>query len=516
MILLIFIILGLVIGLIRGGGLSGLVNIGLHGVWLVFLAAAAELTIYVLPGYIPWLFPEFLIPIQIIRFLPLVIFVLINIRKYGIWLAALGLALNIVVIVSNGWRMPVAWQAPLVPGLESTVQKIADGRIPEYFVMPGPREATMWFFSDIIPCRIGPSAYASIGDMALGIGLLLLIEHAMARYSIGRHARGSLAPRLGRHGASVPEREAPQKTIKATLEDPKPESKLVGPNQAHLRDEATLVHSKTAVGAVSPKTNSYKDVSDVSPEFLPLSGPLAAEETKKVIPIKLSPRLQTIAFMIDSRAAVADVGCDHGKLSAYLALSGCPKVIAVDVSAKSLAKTRELVREMGIGNVVQTRVGDGLKKLKPGEANVIVMAGLGGQTIVEVLESGARQVGEVDKLVLQPMNSVGMVRRWLADSGFQISDEQLAEEDGRIYQVLAATPGQDSRPPMSLFDLEVGHLLVSRRHPLLGKLLQNKLEIIDTILSEIADKATPKAEARRNELIELRGRCVEALEWFAR
>ncbi len=515
MILLIFILLGLGVGLVRGGGLSGLVNIGLRGVWLVFLAAAAELTIYVLPGYLPWLFPEFLIPIQIIRFLPLAIFVIINIHKYGMWLSALGLALNIAVIASNGWRMPVAWQAPLIPGLEATVQKIADGRIPEYFIMPGPREATLWFFSDVIPCHIGFSGYASVGDVALGIGLLLLIEHSMARYSLGRHMRGSLAPRLGRHGATISESDHSPMTADIIMETPKPEHESGAANPSKPGAGARLAATTKAADADSSHADRYENETGSGPEILPLSGPLAVEEPERMIPIKLSPRLQTIAAMIDCRAAVADVGCDHGKLSAYLALSGCPKVVAVDVSAKSLSKTRELVRELGLGGVVQTRVSDGLKKLKPGEAKVIVMAGLGGQTISEVLASGARQAMAADMLVLQPMNSVGTVRRWLVDNGFQITDEQLSEEDGRIYQVLAATPGQDSRPPMSLFDLEVGHLLMSRRHPLLGNLLQHKLDIIDTILNEISDKSTPKAEARRNELIELRGRCVEALEWFA-
>ncbi len=511
MTLLIFIIAGLVIGMARGGGLSGLVGIGLRGVWLVFLAALAEFAITVLPPFMPWLFPEFLIPAQIIRFLPLVVFVLINIRKYGVWVAALGLALNITVIAANGWRMPVAWQAPMLPGMERVVQRIADGTIPEYFVMPGPYEANLWFLSDILPCHIGVSGYASVGDVILGVGLLLLIEHAMARYSTGRHARGSLAPRLGRHGAPLPASSGALANNEIGTSAPKPEPV---PNVARSMEDDIGTRMMPAKKTQHTVNASIISEEGKGPGFLPASGPLDAEKMKKVIPIKLSPRLQTIASMIDTQSAVADVGCDHGKLSAYLALSGCQKVIAVDVSAKSLAKTRELVRELGIGSIVQTRVGDGLKKLRPGEATVIVMAGLGGQTIVEVLEAGARQAEAAERLVLQPMNSVGTVRRWLADSGFQIIDEQLAEEDGRIYQVLAAAPGQDARPPMSLFDLEVGHLLLSRRHPLLGKLLQYKLDTIDTILNEIADKSTPKVEARRNELIELRGRCAEALEWF--
>jgi hypothetical protein len=68
---------------------------------------------------------------------------------------------------------------------------------------------------------------------------------------------------------------------------------------------------------------------------------------------------------------------------------------------------------------------------------------------------------------------------------------------------------------MSLFELEIGHLLIDKRHPLLSKLLENRIGTIDDILAEIANNATPKAEARRSELIELRGRCEEVLEWLA-
>lgn len=478
----ILIFVGLIIGQLRGGGLSGLVGFRLRGVWLIFVALAGELAILTLSRYMPRIFPDWLLPIQALRFLPLALFALLNIHRRYLWIIALGIALNISVITANGWRMPVSWEISSYP---NALRSLTDGSRPEYMAMPGYAGANLWFLADIFLVPLGTSGFAaSVGDIVLGIGSLLLIQHAMARYSIGKHVRGSLLPRAKRQDATL------EGSSIVPPAKPRPQETVVEPTQ---------VTRKPAV----------------SPELLPQSGPLPKDDTEKVIPIKLSPRLATIASMIDRQSVVADVGCDHGKLTAWLALSGTPKVIAVDVSAKSLAKTKQLVKELGLHGVVQTRQGDGLKKLKPGEAHTIVIAGLGGPTIAEVLSGGEAQARAAVKLVLQPMNSVGIVRRWLVDNGFAITDEQLAEEDGRIYQILAAEPGQDPHPPMSLFDLEVGHLLVSRRHPSLQRLMEYKLDAIDGILSEIAENATAKAQARRSELIELRGRCTEVLEWLA-
>jgi tRNA (adenine22-N1)-methyltransferase len=193
-------------------------------------------------------------------------------------------------------------------------------------------------------------------------------------------------------------------------------------------------------------------------------------------------------------------------------MNGAPFVVATDVSSKSLAKTKKLVEELGLQRSVQTRVGDGLKKIRPGEVEAIVIAGLGGPSICSILEAGYNVAGSAVRIVLQPMNAVGEVRRWLADNGFSIVAEELAEEDGRMYQILAAEPGSDGRPPMSLFDLEIGHLLIDNRHPLLPRLLEYKIATIDDILSELAGNNTPKADARRSELISLKDRCAEVLE----
>jgi tRNA (adenine22-N1)-methyltransferase len=539
MILLLFFVAGLIIGMFRGGGLSGLSGMKLHAFWLIFISILVERTIVYLPKFVPHVFPAFTAPLQMLRFLPLLIFALLNIKNWRVWLIGLGFACNFVVIAANNWQMPISWT-----GSPAAVQDIVDGLVPGYMVMKQPNSANLWFLADII------WGVASAGDILLGIGVLLTVQNGMARYSVGKHVRASLASpgvdepventerthnRRGKAPAFAMDatgqadrldkisRNAPVIPIASELEKKQMTPTKSNPDSKQPKPVEKIPEVKPPVPR--PSSPAMQQPASSEPQFLKTvpscqftqqnNDATARDAETKPNQVKLSPRLEAIALSIDKRAIVADVGCDHGKLTAWLALNGTPAVIAMDISSKSLAKTKQLVKELDLQPIVQTRISDGLKKLKRGEADVIVLAGMGGSTMCTILKEGYEVAIEASRLVLQPMNSVGQVRRWLTDNGFCIVDERLAEEDGRIYQILSSAPGPDKRPPVSLFDLEVGHILLDDRHPLLGKLLKYKMNTIDNILDEIAANSSIKADARRSELSNFRKRCAEVLEWLA-
>ncbi|MEG1528926.1 MAG: class I SAM-dependent methyltransferase, partial [Clostridia bacterium] len=103
------------------------------------------------------------------------------------------------------------------------------------------------------------------------------------------------------------------------------------------------------------------------------------------MPIRLDERLTTIANLAIGDT-VADIGCDHGKLGYYLlSTDRAKKIVATDISAKSLAKAEMLVNENGVASQFETRLGDGLKPLASNEADVVVVAGLGGDVISQIL-----------------------------------------------------------------------------------------------------------------------------------
>ncbi len=497
MTMLVFVLLGLLIGFFRAGGISGLARIPLRQPWLLVVALAMQLALMIAGPLVPGFFAGRMMLVQVLRFLPLILFVAFNARDWRIDVAGLGVVLNAAVILANEGRMPVHWMVRDMPALAQSVQHILEGSVPDYMIMTGAGSARLWVLGDLLAYPVFQTVgLASVGDLVLGLGVLLWLQHAMVRYAAGRHVRGSLA-REPRAFERVPEAvmmDAPAAPVAAER----------------------VVTSPADTAIPSGRQNIEKPpipVEQVEPEPEPIGEPESQldNELPAVEPMRLPPRLQAIATLVEGDSRVADIGADHGKLAVHLAQRGTPVVIATDISADSLAKTQMLVREQGLEDRVRCRLGDGLRKLRPGEVDTLVIAGMGGPTICAILDEGRRVTDTVGKLVLQPMNAIGTVRRWLAENGFALAGEELVEDDGRLYQILCAVPGAEPLLPETLFDLEIGHLLVERRHPLLGRLLRDRIATIDGILEEIAAIDSPKANARRLELAELRRRCEENL-----
>ncbi|QHW30418.1 SAM-dependent methyltransferase [Paenibacillus rhizovicinus] len=163
--------------------------------------------------------------------------------------------------------------------------------------------------------------------------------------------------------------------------------------------------------------------------------------------IKLSKRLQTIADQVTAGARTADIGSDHALLPVYLLQCGkCPSAIAGELNEGPFQAARRQIAEAGLTKAIEARQGNGLGVLKPGEADTITIAGMGGALMADILESGrlAGKLAGVRELVLQPNVGEEIVRKWLVEHGFVLQDETLLEEDGKMYEVLHALRASDS------------------------------------------------------------------------
>ena len=101
----------------------------------------------------------------------------------------------------------------------------------------------------------------------------------------------------------------------------------------------------------------------------------------------LDARLSAAAELVRPGEPVADIGCDHGKLTAVLAASGrYPKVIGADLRPGPLAKAEQTLEYAGCKDRAELRLGDGLSVLSPGEVSTIVLAGVSAQTTWEIIE----------------------------------------------------------------------------------------------------------------------------------
>lgn len=159
--------------------------------------------------------------------------------------------------------------------------------------------------------------------------------------------------------------------------------------------------------------------------------------------MRLSQRLQAILEWVEPCGTAADIGCDHGRLSAELLLSGrAERVIAADISRPSLEKAVRLGRELGLEGRLETRAGDGLSVLKRGEADCIVMAGMGAMLMATLLEREEETAKAAGQLVLSPNNYEERLRAYLVGNGFLIEKERYLFEAGHYYPILSVHAGQ--------------------------------------------------------------------------
>ena len=171
--------------------------------------------------------------------------------------------------------------------------------------------------------------------------------------------------------------------------------------------------------------------------------------------IKLTPRLAAVADLVSKGGRVADIGTDHGYLAVHLVQAGlAERVVAADKNAGPLAAAARSVAEADLAEKIILRQGDGLSVLAVGEVDTICVAGMGGSLIADILGTSREVWQSARSLVLQPMNGVAALRRFVYENAWHITTEKLAAEGEHIYVIFRAEPGK--RPMPSPVCLEVG------------------------------------------------------------
>lgn len=155
--------------------------------------------------------------------------------------------------------------------------------------------------------------------------------------------------------------------------------------------------------------------------------------------MKLTERLSAAASLVDGGGSLADVGTDHAYLPAYLCLNGKIRfAIASDIGEGPLLNAEKTVKEYGLSDKIQLRLSDGLQNIKENEADEIVIAGMGGILISEILTAARWVRRKGMHLVLQPMTHPEDVRRYLYENGFVIEKELCVREGRRVYICISA------------------------------------------------------------------------------
>ena len=158
--------------------------------------------------------------------------------------------------------------------------------------------------------------------------------------------------------------------------------------------------------------------------------------------LELSPRLRLLADWVPEGVALADIGTDHGHLPLWLRLNGRVRyAIASDLRKGPLERARENGRAFGVDGI-DYRLANGLADIRPEEAEVIVIAGMGGENIISILEAAPWTADGSHTLLLSPHTHAERLREWLMEHGYAITREALVRDRGTIYPVMEVTAGE--------------------------------------------------------------------------
>jgi tRNA (adenine22-N1)-methyltransferase len=153
--------------------------------------------------------------------------------------------------------------------------------------------------------------------------------------------------------------------------------------------------------------------------------------------IKLPHRLGAIVDFIDDGADVADIGTDHGLLPVYLALSGLARrIIASDISVGSLEAARRSAAKYAVTDKITFINAPGLNGVTWYDIDIIVIAGLGGETIVSILSEAPWTKCQGVKLLLQPQSKIDVLSRFLYDNDYTVNRIKSITDRGRQYTIM--------------------------------------------------------------------------------
>ena len=224
--------------------------------------------------------------------------------------------------------------------------------------------------------------------------------------------------------------------------------------------------------------------------------------------MELSKRLNWIFEKVDKCETIIDVGTDHGYIPIKLIKDNiASRVIASDINKEPLEKARINASLDGVIEKVDLRLGGGLKTLKSKEVQGIIIAGMGGNLIRDILEADLDKVKDVDYLVLQPAQNPEVLREYLYTHEYEIIDEDICLDEGKYYELFKVKYKKNNITKLEDVFYEISPVMLKKRTETLKSYIEDKVEKNNKILNFINDdtehaKERKKQLIRKNEILE--------------
>ena len=236
--------------------------------------------------------------------------------------------------------------------------------------------------------------------------------------------------------------------------------------------------------------------------------------------IRLSKRLTALADLVTPGHRLADIGTDHGYIPIYLCQKHViPSAVAMDIGKGPLQQATAHIGQCGLSDMIETRLSDGLAALQPGEADTILIAGMGGGLVQKILSEGAQVLTGREELILQPQSEITQVRQYLRQCGFQITEEEMILEDGKYYPMMKVIQQKKEESQTDTVSEQMedafGPVLLKKRHPVLQEWLERELQTAQKVCEQLSTQ--PKNERitiRMTQVQEKKKMILEALKRY--
>lgn len=216
--------------------------------------------------------------------------------------------------------------------------------------------------------------------------------------------------------------------------------------------------------------------------------------------MKLGERLESIISLLKPVDTIADVGLDHGFLSIELIeRQMCKHVIGTDLNAGPLENARKNVKRSGLETQITLIQSNGLQALKIGDSNAAIIAGMGGELIINIIENSLDVARSLSYLIIQPQSVQNEVREWIEVNGFSIEDEALSEENGKFYEAIRISNGNWKSPSKNAYETGI---YLNKNPELYEKFINQKIKTNQFALKQLENSKSERGAIQKKVIEE--------------